>query len=133
GGADACTHAAQRVGAQNGMRRPANVVVRDSANETRNIDAGRAGGLARRLKAVVAAVCLDPGLRQVQGGVRVTKILLVVSARQTGGVDTGRGRINLHVRLFRFGGVVRGSRKNESMANPSQGAIRCKNSAFTNW
>ena len=83
GGANACAHTPQGVGFQNGMSCTTDVVIGDAANETRHINACGASRLAGRVKAVITAVCFNLGLRKIQRGMGVAKILRVLRRRQS--------------------------------------------------
>jgi hypothetical protein len=106
GGADTGTHAPQGVGFQNGARRAAGVVVGDATDKTRNVNSSGAGGLARRIEAVVAPVGLNLGLRQVERRVCIAKILRVLFRGQASGMNPEPHFVCLHgVVSNRFGGI----------------------------
>src|SRR3546814_10142930 len=77
---------------QDVMRRAADVVGRDLADEARDIDAGRAGLDAGRVVAEVAAAGLDQRGLAVERRVNVADVLGVGGVRQTPGKDVQIGR-----------------------------------------
>lgn len=72
------------------MGRAAEIVVGDALDKAWNVDAGRAGGLAGRIEAVIAAVGLDTCLGQRQWWVRIAEILPHLCGIQAAGTDVGR-------------------------------------------
>ena len=92
GRADAGAHAAQRVGAEDGVCGATQVAVGDALDEARHIDARGAGRLAGRLIAVVATVRLDARLGQRKGRVGVAKVVGVLRGAQAGRPDVAQGR-----------------------------------------
>ena len=89
GRTDARAHAAEHVRFEDGLRRAAQVVVGDAADERRHVDAGRAGGDAGRVVAVVAAIRLDQGLRLRQRRMRVVEVVRVIVGREAAGSNVG--------------------------------------------
>src|SRR3546814_20653860 len=96
---------------QDVLRRAADVVGRDLADEARDIDAGRAGLDAGRVVAEVAAAGLDQRGLAVERRVNVAEGLGVGGVRQTPGTADGVGsHRDLPDRADRKG-VVRGKRE----------------------
>ena len=81
GGAHACAHAAQGVGFQDGVCCPADVVIGDAANETWHINACGACRLAGCVIAVITAIRFNLGLRKIQRGMGIAKIICVLCRR----------------------------------------------------
>ena len=74
GRADAGAHAAHDVGIENSCRRARAVAGSDLANEQRNVDRGRAGLLAGRIEAEIAALRLHPRLVRRQQRMQIGEI-----------------------------------------------------------
>ena len=111
-GADAGTHAAQRIGRQDLARRATDVVLGNAGDEGRHIDAGGAGRGARRVIAVVAALGLDQGLGTVQRGMGVGEIGRVIGQVQSAGGNAAgalRGTIHGASSRVRIEGVKGGA------------------------
>ena len=93
GRADAGAHAAEDVLVENGLGRRLRMPGLDLADEHRDVDRGRAGHLARRIMAEVAAIRLDQRLMRVEGWVNVTKVDGIVRFGQPVARNAG-----LHIR-----------------------------------
>ena len=92
GRADAGAHAAHDVGIENGLGRPGSIAGGDLADEERNVDRGRAGLLAGRVEAEIAALGFDLRLVEGQRRVQVGEIVLESLAVQASRADVRRAR-----------------------------------------
>ena len=92
GRTDARADAAHDVGVENGHRRPGAVAGGDLADEQGNVDRGRAGPLAGRVEAEIAALGLDLRFVEGQRRMQVGEIGLESRAIQAAGADVGCAR-----------------------------------------
>ena len=94
GRADARAHTAHDVLGQDRVRRAAQVIAADLLDEQRYVDAGRAGGGARRIETEIAAVRLDQRFRTGQWRVEFAEVPRDLVAAQAVGANIGHRRLS---------------------------------------